>query len=394
MKKSNAKIGIFMSAILMMGVIGVSSSLAVIAEKFNLQIMDVVAGLISVSCLAMIPVTVLSGILMSYISKKVLLITGIILFILGGVLPSQMESFQMIVALRVLFGIGVGIIQPTCSSLVAENYEGSERDRTMGTMNSFQMLGCMVMSILGGQLGATANGAVNVFYVHLIGIISLICAIIFIPYKKPAEKKKTDHAEKENLQITGGLIGWVLLYFVFMIAGQIFSNNASALITNLGIGTAAEAGRTLAAFALGGFVMGFLFGKIFGALKNITMPVGFFILAFSYVIMAFGTNMIFQYVGAFICGLAFSIAMPLFATGSSALVNEATASFAIALTTCFQNLGMTVCPYVVDPISTKMAAGGGLTKDQNALLFGAILIGIFGVIFLIRGLRLNRQLSK
>ena len=166
MKKSNAKIGIFMSAILMMGVIGVSSSLAVIAEKFNLQIMDVVAGLISVSCLAMIPVTVLSGILMSYISKKVLLITGIILFILGGVLPSQMESFQMIVALRVLFGIGVGIIQPTCSSLVAENYEGSERDRTMGTMNSFQMLGCMVMSILGGQLGATANGAVNVFYVH------------------------------------------------------------------------------------------------------------------------------------------------------------------------------------------------------------------------------------
>ena len=125
MKRSNAKIGIFMSAILMMGVIGVSSSLAVIAEKFNLQIMDVVAGLISVSCLAMIPVTVLSGILMSYISKKVLLITGIILFILGGVLPAQMDSFQMIVAMRALFGIGIGIIQPTCSSLVAENYEGA-----------------------------------------------------------------------------------------------------------------------------------------------------------------------------------------------------------------------------------------------------------------------------
>ncbi len=384
-----------MSAILMMGVIGVSSSLAVIAEKFNLQIMDVVAGLISVSCLAMIPVTVLSGILMSYISKKVLLITGIILFILGGVLPAQMDSFQMIVAMRALFGIGIGIIQPTCSSLVAENYEGAERDRTMGTMNSFQMLGCMVMSILGGQLGATANGAVNVFYVHLIGIISLVCAIIFIPYKKPAGRKADNtETKKESLQITPGLIGWVLLYFVFMIAGQIFSNNASALITNLGIGTAAEAGRTLAAFAFGGFVMGFLFGKIFGALKNITMPVGFFILALSYVIMAFGTNMMLQYVGAFICGLAFSIAMPLFATGSAAFVNEATASFAIALTTCFQNLGMTVCPYVVDPVSTKMAAGIGLTKDQNALLFGAILIGIFGVIFMIRGLRLNSQLSR
>ena len=131
------------------------------------------------------------------------------------------------------------------------------------------------------------------------------------------------------------------------------------------------------------------------------MPVGFFILALSYVIMAFGTNMMLQYVGAFICGLAFSIAMPLFATGSAAFVNDcllytsdATASFAIALTTCFQNLGMTVCPYVVDPVSTKMAAGIGLTKDQNALLFGAILIGIFGVIFMIRGLRLNSQLSR
>ena len=47
-------------------------------------------------------------------------------------------------------------------------YKGQERDRTMGTMNSFQMLGCMLMSILGGQLGATANGAVNaVSYTHL-----------------------------------------------------------------------------------------------------------------------------------------------------------------------------------------------------------------------------------
>ena len=86
MKKSNAKIGIFMSAILMMGVIGVSSSLAVIAQKFNMQIVDVVAGLISISCLAMIPVTILSGILMSYIPKKVLLIAGMILFIVGVVL--------------------------------------------------------------------------------------------------------------------------------------------------------------------------------------------------------------------------------------------------------------------------------------------------------------------
>ena len=84
----------------MMGVIGVSSSLAVIAQKFNMQIVDVVAGLISISCLAMIPVTILSGILMSYIPKKVLLIAGIILFIVGGVLPSQAGSFQMIVCFK------------------------------------------------------------------------------------------------------------------------------------------------------------------------------------------------------------------------------------------------------------------------------------------------------
>ena len=118
------------------------------------------------------------------------------------------------------------------------------------------------------------------------------------------------------------------------------------LITNLGIGTAAEAGRTLAAFALGGFVMGFLFGKIFAALKNITMPVGFFILALSYVIMAFGTSMVLQYIGAFVCGLAFSIAMPLFATGSSAFVNEATASFCDRTDHLFSEPGNDGLPYV------------------------------------------------
>lgn len=386
---SHAKVGIFLSALLMMGVIGVSSSLPVIAAHFGLEVVDAVTGLISVSALVIIPITIASGLLMSYISKKMLLVFGIICFLAGGICPALMTSFGAVIAWRVVFGIGVGLVMTVCPALVAENYDGEERNKTMGTMNSFQMLGCIAMSIIGGRLGATENGAINIYFVHLIAVISLIAVILFVPYKRPAAAEKDK--PKQKLHVTGGAIFWAILFFVFMFAGQVFSNNASSLITNLNIGTAAEAGNTIAIFAAGGFVMGFLFAKIFKALKNLTMPVGFFVLALSYVIMALGTNMMMQYIGAFICGLAFSICMPLFLTSASNSVDAATSAFAVSLATCFQNAGMALCPYVVNPVSKAMTHEGGLIQDQNALVFGAILIGVFGVAFLIRGIAQNAK---
>jgi MFS family permease len=388
-KSSNAKIGIYLSAILMMGVIGVSSSLSTIGAHFPKLDQTAITNLISVPCLVVIPVTLIAGKLMEYIAKKALVITGIVLFILGGVLPAFLNDFTAILIMRGLFGVGIGLIQVLCSALVAENYDGAARDKVMGTMNSFQMLGCAGMSLIGGYLGSL--GWNIVFFVHLLGIISLIAASVYIPYQKPLGKSITNTSAKPQVTITNACIGWIIFMFIFFIGGQIFSNSVSFLVTELHIGSAAEAGLTLTFFACGGFIMGFIFGKINATLRNVTMSFGFLMLAVSYLIMALSGNIIAIFLGALICGLAFSICMPCIMVGAANSVNAASVGMAIAITTCSQNLGMTLCPYVVNPVSKALSQAVRLNTNQMAIILGAVLIGAFGVIFLIRGIIQNNK---
>ena len=387
-QSSSAKIGIYLSAILMMGVIGVSSSLSTIGANFPNLDQTAITNLISVPCLVVIPVTLIAGKLMDFIAKKTLVITGILLFILGGVLPAFVTDFSTILVLRGVFGVGIGLIQVLCSALVAENYDGAARDKVMGTMNSFQMLGCATMSLVGGYLGSL--GWNIVFYVHLLGVVSLISAMIFIPYRKPLGNSISDATEKPKFKITNACIGWIAFMFIFFIGGQIFSNSVSFLVTELGIGSAAEAGFTLTFFALGGFIMGFIFGKINAVFRHATLSFGFLMLAASYLIMALSSSIVAIYAGALICGLAFSICMPCIMVGTANSVDAASAGMAIAIATCFLNLGMTLSPYIANPIGATLSVSTGYNANQMTIIFGAVMIGLFGIIFLIKGIRDNK----
>ena len=128
MEKSKSKIqlGIYLIAILMMGVVGVASSMGVVAAAFpEVSMTNIQVGLISVPCIVIMVVTLLMGKLMQMFSKKVLAIVAIVLFLVGGILPGFMSSFTAIIVLRGVFGVGVGILQVVSTALVAENFEGA-----------------------------------------------------------------------------------------------------------------------------------------------------------------------------------------------------------------------------------------------------------------------------
>lgn len=59
------------------------------------------------------------------------------------------------------------------------------------------------------------------------------------------------------------------------------ASSLSFLLAEKELGSAAQSGNSLAAFALGGFLMGIVFGRIMGALRKLTLAFGFLILACS-----------------------------------------------------------------------------------------------------------------
>lgn len=109
--KGKVKVGIYLCAILMMGVIAVSSNIANIIGAFpEANQTMVITYLISIPCLIVIPMTLITGRLMRSVPKKTLMIAGVLLWLIGGVVPFFMDSLNAILAMRVIFGIGLGMV--------------------------------------------------------------------------------------------------------------------------------------------------------------------------------------------------------------------------------------------------------------------------------------------
>ena len=381
MSKSKIKLGVYMCAILMMGVIAVSSNLSNIMAAFpEVNPNTIVSSMISASSFAIIIMSLVTGKLMDFISKKTLMVIGILLWLLGGVVPYFLTSLTSMTVARVVFGIGCGMVMSLCPAILAENIEDPvERGKATGTMTSFQMIGCIFFSIVAGQMAKL--GWKVPFFVHLMAIESLVFCVICIPNTKPVAK--SEGSAKRTFKPTAMMWLWVIAFLIFMMAGQMYSNSCSSLITESGMGGAAEAGYSLALFAAGGAVCGFIFGALQKVFKRFTLTVGCVVLALSYVIMVFAVNLPMALLGAFVCGVAFSICMPCIITGAANSVDIESSGMAVSLATCSQNIGMTLCSFVIPPIGAAWAtSSGSMTSNQCGVLVGAIVIVVFGVIFL------------
>ena len=388
------KIGIYLTSTILMGVIGVSGSLATIGEHFGKDITTISFGIISIPCVVIIPSTIIAGKLMDLFAKKTLTIIGLILIFIGGLFPAFINDFTSIVIFRGVFGVGIGFLQSLCAALVAEHFEGVERSKVQGHMTSAQMIGCAIMVFVGGWLGS--RGWNLSFLVYLFAILSLVGALAFVPHHKPAiaTRSKNESAlagpdgKPERIHITKTAWGWVMLMFLFSLCGHVYSNSVSSLVADRNLGNAMQSGLSIAFFCIGGMVMGLLYWKVFAIAKQYTASLGLFLLAVSYPIIIFANNIFLIYLGSLLCGVAFSISAPRMTVGAANAVSARSTGMAVSLVSCFQNFAMFVSPLVINPIAQAVMqtrGEGGLFLSQTALLIATVASIAIAIIMLFFG---------
>lgn len=391
MEKSKGRIqaGIYLISILMMGVVGIASSLSVIGSHFSGLSQTAVMSMISVPCIVIIPVTLLVGKLMQHFSKKSLALGAIVLFLVGGVGPAFVPSFTAILVLRGIFGAGVGTLQVVSTALVAENFDGAERERVQGNLQAFQMLGCAVMVFVGGWLGSL--GWNTVFYVHLIALVSLIAAIICLPNAKPAAGRAADTAApREKAKLTGKMWVWMVVAFFVFCTGQIYSNANAYVLVEKGIGDSTASGLGMAFFCGGGILMGLLYGKLSKACGEFTTGLGFFVIALSYLVMAVAPSIAVFYAGCLVFGLGMSIAMPGVFLNVGRSVAPAAVGMALSIATCVQNFGQFCSPYLVNPVTAAIGGNVNTVSFYLAAVLGAVL----GIVMTIRAAAVKKAAAQ
>lgn len=82
---------------------------------------------ITLPALICIPVSLLNTNFLKYMSDKLLIIIGLLLFLIGGLCSAIAPDIYTLLITRGILGLGLGITAPMSLVLIGEYFEGKER---------------------------------------------------------------------------------------------------------------------------------------------------------------------------------------------------------------------------------------------------------------------------
>ncbi len=113
--------------------------------------------------------------------RKVMLMTGVVLFLLGSWLSGASQNMNELVAFRAIQGLGAGALFPIVIATIADLYSPRERGRFQGLFGAVFGLSFIVGPFIGGWITDHISWH-WVFYVNVpFGIASLIVLSIVLP---------------------------------------------------------------------------------------------------------------------------------------------------------------------------------------------------------------------
>jgi EmrB/QacA subfamily drug resistance transporter len=121
-------------------------------------------------------------------------VTGLCVFTIGSALCGASPSLHLLVAARVLQGIGASCLMAVSPAMLVGAFPASERGRALGMNATVVALGITAGPTLGGVITAQASWR-WIFYVNLpIGIGAVVATLVVLPPDRQHEQARFDLA--------------------------------------------------------------------------------------------------------------------------------------------------------------------------------------------------------
>ena len=338
MKKNMLKFVILSLSCYLSSAMSVSSALADIAKAFPDISSSSIQMIIALPSILIIPFSLLAGAVSNKVSKRLLVLVGMILLTLGGIGPAFANSFLFIMILRCVFGSGVGLITPFATGLIADFFDGDERAEMIGMQTATNSFASSVLSFAAGLL-CTINWHYS-FIVYILG--ALIAVLLFFKLPEPAKVKMVS-TEKASPNAPVFLIS--LLMFLYMLFLFSFYSNIAMMITMDNLGNAMTSGTAITIATLGGLLISLLFGKLYQLFKRFTIVLGIGITAVGFFILYSAYNTLIVYLGAVLIGFGIGIVMPYSMLNVTLKAPKAAISLSIAIVLSAVNVGSFASPF-------------------------------------------------
>lgn len=345
---------------------------------------DTLAGLIvTLPSLAIMLTAGLIGAMADRVDRQKLLLASALAYALGGTTGLWADELSMILAGRVLLGLGVAGTMTLSMAWAADLWQGPARARFLGLQGAAMSGGGIVVMLGGGALATLHwRGAFAVY--ALVLPIAIFAYLMLAPH---ARARATKQAAGRGTAAARGpteafpwrayaLVG--PLAFVFMASFYVMPTRLPFLLSDLGVHNAALTGAIMASTTLASMPGALLYGQV----RRFLSPIAVF--ALSYLLMGAGLIAVSQaqgigmvIFGSLLAGLGMGPSMPNYTTYFMGFVPPSQRGRASGLLTTAFFVGQFMSPLVSAPLVAQFGLGGAFAAMGTALMaLGALIAGI------------------
>ncbi len=244
------------SSLTVMSVSAISPALPKIAEAFrtveNAEFL--VKLMLTVPSLIIALFAPIAGFIIDKGHRKALLITCLIIYGLMGTTGLYLEHLQHFIITRAILGLGVAGIMTSAQTLIADYYQGEERNTMLGLQGTFISFGGVLFVALAGILAVSSWR--YPFALYALALILAIPAYLFIhepsvqEYDQSVESSLfgNDAQYAKPIHIAG--IG--IIVFIGMVCFYAIPTQLPFLLAMHGIDSPAKAGAVVSLATLAG----------------------------------------------------------------------------------------------------------------------------------------------
>lgn len=360
-----------------------------------------IKSVVTLPALICIPVSLLNNKFMNYLSKKTLIMVGLIIYLIGGLSSCFATNIYMLLVTRAILGVGLGIIAPLSLVLIGVFFEGSEKAKFMGYSTAITNLGGIISTLLVGFLAGFSWRAS--FLVYLIAIIIIILVALFFP-KENQNKVQTNIAsnktietitaeneivEKTNLhniesqiKLNKGVFKFAIIVLLALIAFYAIPTNIDFLVKYRNFGGAKLASDIVSLSTFSSLISALLFGKLIKVFKKHYAILIFIVMTIGYIIMGITSNVIVLVFSTILIGFSFGAVIPYTMLFASNIVHKTHTALAITIITTGLYLGEFLSPFILQWISniTKLTSVSGNFFSAGIISVIALLVSIYTAI--------------
>ena len=345
---------------------------------------DTLAGLIvTLPSLAIMLTAGLIGAMADRVDRQKLLLASALAYAVGGTTGLWAGDLSMILAGRVLLGLGVAGTMTLSMAWAADLWQGPARARFLGLQGAAMSGGGIVVMLGGGALATLHwRGAFAVY--ALVLPIAIFAYLMLAPHARARAAKQAAGRGTAAARGPAEAFPWRAyalvgpLAFVFMASFYVMPTRLPFLLSDLGVHNAALTGAIMASTTLASMPGALLYGQV----RRFLSPIAVF--ALSYLLMGAGLIAVSQaqgigmvIFGSLLAGLGMGPSMPNYTTYFMGFVPPSQRGRASGLLTTAFFVGQFMSPLVSAPLVAQFGLGGAFAAMGTALMaLGALIAGI------------------